>query len=137
MGICGRETSYPNGFSESTLKVVIDTNILVDYLQGREAAREELARHDRPGISLITWMEVLIGAKDEDDAQILRRFLMRFPTLPIDGEVAELAVELRRTHRIRLPDAIIWATARSANRLLVTRNTRDFLATDPGVRVPY
>ncbi len=137
MGICGRETSYPNGSSESALKVIIDTNILVDYLQGREAAREELARYDRPGISLITWMEVLIGAKDEDDAQILRRFLMRFPTLPIDSEVAELAVELRRTHRIRLPDAIIWATARSANRLLVTRNTRDFPATDPGVRVPY
>lgn len=119
------------------MKVVIDTNILVDYLQGREAAREELAQYDSPGISLITWMEVLIGAKDEDDVQILRRFLMRFPTLPIDSAVAELAVELRRTHRIRLPDAIIWATARSANRLLITRNTRDFPATDPGVRVPY
>lgn len=119
------------------MKAVIDTNILVDYLQGREAAREELARYDRPGISLITWMEVLIGAKDEDDVQILRRFLMRFQTLPIENDVAELAVELRRTHRIRLPDAIIWATARSANRLLITRNTRDFPATDPGVRVPY
>ncbi|MGH8615995.1 MAG: type II toxin-antitoxin system VapC family toxin [Gammaproteobacteria bacterium] len=114
------------------MKVVIDTNILVDYLHRSEAAREELARYDAPGISLITWMEVLIGAKDKDDAQILRGF-----TLPIENGVAELAVELRRTHRIRLPDAIIWATARSANRLLVTRNTRDFPATDPGVRVPY
>ncbi len=37
----------------------------------------------------------------------------------------------------RLPDAIIWATAREASALLVTRNTKDFPADVPGVRVPY
>ena len=52
-------------------------------------------------------------------------------------DVTEQAVALRREHRIRLPDAIIWATARASGALLVTRNTKDFPANDPGIRVPY
>ena len=47
------------------------------------------------------------------------------------------AVELRRERRLRLPDAIIWATARCAGCLLVTRNTGDFPEDEPDVRVPY
>ena len=42
-----------------------------------------------------------------------------------------------RDHRLRLPDAIIWATARVAGAVLVTRNTKDVPAGDPAVRVPY
>jgi hypothetical protein len=38
---------------------------------------------------------------------------------------------------MKLPDAIIWASAQANAMLLVTRNTKDFPATDPGVRVPY
>jgi len=52
-------------------------------------------------------------------------------------EVAAEAVKLRRMFRLRLPDAIIWATARTQACLLVTRNTKDFPASEPGVRVPY
>ena len=47
------------------------------------------------------------------------------------------AVQLRKTKRIKLPDAIIWATAQVHQCLLVTRNTRDFDVNEPGVRVPY
>ena len=39
--------------------------------------------------------------------------------------------------RIRLPNAIIWASARRLGGILVTRNTKDFPVDDPGVRVPY
>jgi hypothetical protein len=38
---------------------------------------------------------------------------------------------------MKLPDAIIWASARCNGRLLVTRNTKDFPAGDPVVRYPY
>jgi predicted nucleic acid-binding protein len=46
-------------------------------------------------------------------------------------------ITIRRTRRIRLPDAIVWASARTESALLVTRNTKDFPEADPGVRVPY
>jgi len=43
----------------------------------------------------------------------------------------------RRERKVKLPDAIILATAELEGRLLVTRNTKDFPSDDPGVRVPY
>ena len=119
------------------MRALLDTNILIDYLGGVEAAREEIARHDGPLISAITWMEVLVGAADEGEIARLRWFLSGFGRVAIDDRVSELAVAIRREHRIRLPDAIIWASARSINGLLVTRNTRDSPAGAPGVRVPY
>ena len=119
------------------MRAVIDTNILIDYLAGVEAARDEIARHADASISAVTWMEVLVGAADELETERLRWFLSGFRRIPIDDAVAELAVGIRRTYRMRLPDAIIWASARSVGGLLVTRNTRDFPSDDPGVRVPY
>lgn len=119
------------------MRALLDTNILVDYLRGSEKARAEIERYDRPAISLVTWMEFLSGARDEGEEAELRGFLARFELLPITLQVAEEAVGLRRERAIRLPDAIIWATARTLDGLLVTRNVRDFPADDPGVRVPY
>lgn len=119
------------------MKAVLDTNILVDYLNGVKAAKGEVDKYGRPLISLITWMEVLVGAEHQEEEQLLKRFLNRFQTVPIDGAVAEQAVALRRSHKIRLPDAIIWATALNEECILVTRNTRDFPKDHPSVRVPY
>lgn len=119
------------------MKALFDTNILIDYLNGIEAARNELAFYEQPMISSITWMEVMVGASGEDEESQLRDFLNRFVVLPVNLDVSERAVELRRQYRMRLPDAIIWATALCAAALLVSRNTRDFPAEHPGVRAPY
>jgi len=119
------------------MKALFDTNILIDYLNGIEAARNELRLYDRPSISSITWMEVMVGASGETEEIKLRAFLSSFTVLPVDIEVSEKAVELRRQYRMRLPDAIIWATAFCSSSLLVSRNTKDFPADHPGVRVPY
>jgi predicted nucleic acid-binding protein len=118
------------------VKALFDTNILVDFLQGRPEAKRELALYDDPAISVICWIEVMVGATAET-AVGTQAFLSQFEVVGVDDAVAELAVELRRRHRIKLPDAIIWASARRHGCLLVTRNTRDFPADDPGVRTPY
>jgi hypothetical protein len=118
------------------VKAVLDTNILIDYLNGVDAARREIALYERPMISPITWMEVMVGA-NEGKEQPLRSFLDRFVQVPIDAAVAEAAVEFRRRHRIRLPDAIVWATARTCDALLITRNTKDFPPSNPSIRIPY
>jgi hypothetical protein len=52
-------------------------------------------------------------------------------------EVAERAIAIRRANKIKLPDAIIQATAEVEGRVLITRNTRDFPAGVAGIRVPY
>jgi predicted nucleic acid-binding protein len=81
-------------------------------------------------------MEVMVGASDELEAPT-RAFLNAFDVVPIADDVAERAVTLRRKHNIRLPDAVVWASADVHSMLLVTRNTKDFGAEAPGIRVPY
>ncbi len=118
------------------LNALFDNNILVDYLNGISAAKAEVDLYDDKAISIITWMEMQIGT-DEADQMSVDRFLSKFTLLTLDAKVSAKAVALRRKRRIKLPDAIIWATALAESRLLVTRNVKDFPAILPGVRVPY
>ena len=118
------------------MKALFDTNILIDFLNGIPAAREELNRYQEKSISIVAWMEVMAGAPPSaDDAT--RTFLDGFEIVELDGAVAERAVILRKTHRLKLPDAIVWASAQVRSMLLVTRDTKGFPADDPGVRLPY
>lgn len=116
---------------------LFDTNILIDYLNGIEAAATELDSFPDKAISLITWMEVMVGASTDAEKHIIMAFLAQFEMLPIDNPVSSLAVEIRQQLKIKLPDAIILATARVHRRLLVTRSTKDFGPDSPGIRVPY
>jgi len=115
---------------------VFDTNIVIDALNGIAKADDEYSRYERVLISRVTWMEVLIGAEGDDTE--LRDFMeTHFEIIPLDLVVAETAVQLRREHRLRLPDAIIWATARVNDAVLVTRNTKDFNPDWEGIHLPY
>jgi predicted nucleic acid-binding protein len=118
------------------VRALFDTNVLIDHLRGVPAARDELARYEDKAISVITRREVLVGARSAK-AQATRRWLDGFVLIGVDGRVAERAVALRQAHRIKLPDAIVWASAQVHAMLLVTRDARDFPGNDPGIRIPY
>lgn len=118
-------------------QAVFDTNILIDYLVGREEAQLEFERYTRRAVSLVTWMELQVGARDEEEGDVIDLFLREFRVVDVTREVARRAVAIRRRTRLRLPDAIIWATAETESALLITRNSKDFPTNDPGVRVPY
>lgn len=119
------------------MKALFDTNILIDYLNGVDAARLELEKHRHRLISAVTWMEVLAGAHDDAEEDVVEMFLRDFRLVEVTRAVARRAVHVRRTHGIRLPDAIILASAQAESALLVTRNTKDFRPDNPDVRVPY
>lgn len=118
------------------MKALFDTNILIDYLNGIEAAKNEINRYPSIAISAVTWIEVMVGAKPDEESSV-RQFLSRFEHVPLNAGIAERAVTIRRATRIRLPDAIIRASAEAEHALLVSRNTKDFPASEPWVRVPY
>jgi predicted nucleic acid-binding protein len=118
------------------VRALLDTNILIDHLNGYPQARAELQRHTRPAISIMTWMEVMIGAKPAAESCVTA-FLATFEVIPLDDDIAARAVALRKIHRMRLPDAVIWASAQARDMLLVTRNTKDFPPDDPSIRAPY
>ena len=118
------------------MKALFDSNILIDYLNGIAAAKNEFRHYESRAISVVTWMEVMVGGKLDDD-EITRKFLASFEVIAVTESVAERAVKLRREQRMKLPDAIILASAFEHGLLLVTRNSKDFDARLPSVRIPY
>ena len=120
----------------AALPALFDTCILIDYLRGVAQARAECERLGDRAISIITWMEVLAGATEANESET-REFLLNYQVLPVTQEIAEGAVGIRRSRKLKLPDAIIQATAEADGRVLVTRNTRDFPEGTAGVRIPY
>jgi len=119
------------------MRAIIDSDVLIDYLQGLDKAKKELERYSKREISIISWMEILAGADTPEDEKACREFLLGFTIHQLSVEIASEAVKIRKAFRVRLPDAIVWATARSEGCLLVTRNSRDFPPSEPGVRIPY
>ena len=127
------------GRSESrlSLKALFDTNILIDYLKGVDAAQAELVRYRERLISIVTWMEVQAGVRNAEEGDVIEMFLRDFRVVEVTRAIARDAVEIRQASRMRLPDALIWASARHESALLITRNTKDFPADEPGIRIPY
>lgn len=73
------------------MNAVFDTNIVIDALNGVDAADREYNRYTRVLISRITWMEVLVGEKD-DDSQVRDFLETHFEIIALDIAVAERAV---------------------------------------------
>ena len=113
-----------------------DTNILIDWLRRRPEARAELQRYRTHRISRIVWTEVLAGERLEEREPV-RQALSHFETVELDARIALAAADIRYRTRMKLLDAYILATAQVNGAILITRNTRDFPAAMPGIRVPY
>lgn len=127
------------GFTGAWLvvKALFDTNILIDYLKGVEPAQVELDRYRQRLISIVTWAEVQAGVRSAEEGDVIEMFLRDFRVVEVTRAIARDAADIRQATRIRLPDALIWASARHESALLVTRNTKDFPEDEPGIRVPY
>lgn len=121
--------------------VLVDTDILVDVCRGETTAVEYLATaeaHGTVGISAVTRMELLIGCRDKTELRATERFLNRFATLPLNEAISQRAVKLvadyHLSHSMRIPDALIAATALTAALPLATKNQKHFKFI-PGLKV--
>ncbi len=100
-------------------------------------AQAEVLACDELLISRVTWIEALIGLSPQEHF-VVRQLLNSFSVMELNEQVAVQAVLIRQQYRrMKLPDAIIYATAQVRGLVLVTRNTRDFSEEMPGVRIPY
>ena len=118
-------------------EAVFDTNILIDALRDITGAQRELSRYSRRYISRMSWIEVMVGSLP-DDAVRAEGYLSHFRVIELSEDIARHAAMLRaQRRRLKAMDAIILASAQATGRILVTRNTKDFPETLPGVRIPY
>lgn len=108
--------------------LLLDTDVFVDHLRG---GRPIKVGDHRVHYSVITRAELFAGNSASDVVSVL---LAPFREIPVDRKIAERAGRIRREVGVRLPDALIAATALEHSLGLVTRNRSDFV-TIRGVRV--
>ena len=107
-------------------EVVLDSVILIDHFNSLAQATSYLQEvGESASITAITRAEVLTGF-DTVNLPLAKALLDRYRLLAIDGAVADLAAQLRREYRWKLPDALQAAAARQHGLRLATRNTKDF-----------
>ena len=75
--------------------------------------------------------------RDSKDEEFIREILEVFSVLFIDQKIADIAIEIRKKQRIKLPDAIIAATAKVLDLCLVTRNIDDFKKVEIQIANPF
>lgn len=102
-------------------RILLDSDVLVDHLRGH---RRIAVGNDELHVSAITRAELFAGRDGEE--RRIRRLLEPMVNLPVDVAIAERAGRLRRGSNVRLPDALIAATALEHRLALVTRNVRHF-----------
>ena len=94
---------------------LLDSNIII-YLSKREVPLSFLDQFNKHYISVITYMEVLgYKFRNYKEEKFIREMLEVFRILFIDQKIADIAIEIRRKRRIKRPDSIIAATAKTLN----------------------
>ncbi len=79
---------------------------------------------------------MLAAEPGESRARIIQ-LLAAFQVVEVDARIATAAAELCSRSAMALPQALILASAQVHGAILITRNTKDFPANMPGIRVPY
>ncbi|MCS6283953.1 MAG: type II toxin-antitoxin system VapC family toxin [Nitrospira sp.] len=112
-------------------KIVLDTDVLIDVLRGREAARsflEDAADRFVPCCSVISVAEIHAGMRPEEEAGT-RTLLDGLVIIPVTQEIAEAAgcfKQRSRSRRLELADCLIAATAFVEGATLATGNVKDY-----------
>ena len=107
---------------------LIDTNSVIDYLDNKLPAKaNELIEGNASRISVITRIELLSwpGAT-YSQTKILLNFIDESEVFHLEEQVILKTIEIRKKYKVKLPDAIIAATALINHFSLVTRNKNDF-----------
>ncbi|QKJ31270.1 type II toxin-antitoxin system VapC family toxin [Mucilaginibacter mali] len=105
--------------------MIFDTNVLI-YLSKSELNLEYIL-NEKAAISVITKIESLgYPFKDPNEHGFLLDICNALPVVPLSDAIAEETIKIRSKHKIKLPDAIIYATAVVSGLPLLTNNINDF-----------
>lgn len=107
---------------------VFDTNVLIRFSQRDPIAQDALLSYQYRYISIVTYVEFLIGVALPQDEQSRQFMTDLFDIVETDREIFEMALTLRRAHKrkLKLPDALIYGTAKHLDMPLITFDKHDF-----------
>ncbi len=112
------------------IQYLIDTNAIVDYL-GLKLPNSGMVfmnsiMDNEPSASVITKIEVLGYSTTAEYSRLLAEFIDDINIIELTSEVVSKTILIRRTNKIKLPDAIIAATAVVRGSVIISRNVKDF-----------
>lgn len=114
------------------IKYIWDTNTVIYYLQQQfspsaEKFMDDLLKEARPVISAITEIELLCWkSATVKDLEVLQNFIGDAVVIELEQPIKYKTADIRKKHKIKLPDAIIAATSIVYDLTLVSRNISDF-----------
>lgn len=114
--------------------IVVDTDVLIDFLAGRDPAADSVARGLEQGslaTTAVNRFELLCGARGPRQEKHIRQLLEALPTLPLDRAAADRAAQVRRKleqrrESIGMGDSLIAGIVLTHGGILLTRNSRHF-----------
>lgn len=105
--------------------MLLDSNTIIYLSKGMLDIDTVLLENENYSISVITYIEVL-GYKfnSNQEEKIVKNLLSLFDIIYIDESITEMVIEIRKANKIKLPDAIICATAIRNNSILLSNDIR-------------
>lgn len=112
--------------------MIFDTDVMIWYLKGHAKAAREIKNADVLAISVVTYMELLQGARDKREQKMIRETLssVNFEMLPITKNISHRASiymeEFALSTALCPMDAFIAATSIEHAHTLTTANRKHF-----------
>ena len=114
--------------------IVADTDVLIDFLAGRDPGAARVAIELDRGLlrtTAVTRFELLAGARNKSEESMIQELLVGVPTLGLDAQAADQAAEIQRVlqrtgESIGMADSLIAGIVLTHGATLLTRNRRHF-----------
>ena len=112
--------------------VVLDSNIIIEILKGNEKIIESIEKvgFESVCITYITVMEVIYGARNKREKELIEKFLKGFNILYSNEDIDKLSIryvnDFGLSHNAKLPDVIIASICTYHDVELMTLNIKDF-----------
>ncbi|MEL6943154.1 MAG: type II toxin-antitoxin system VapC family toxin [Bacteroidota bacterium] len=122
----------------SGIKALLDTNTIIFASQKKIDAEKLLERYDHFYVSIISYMEAYgYNFEDEEEKELIDALFNNLELVEINKEIAEQVIVYRKNKvkKIKLPDAILLATAKYLSADLITDDWDDFKGIDETVNV--
>ena len=123
-------------------RILLDSDIIIDHLRGFKYL-EDLTSNSSRNTSLISAVSIaeIYSILYFNEIERIEKLISTFKVVDIDSVIAKLAGKYRmifyKSHNLLIPDALIAASAKISNTILVTKNIKHFPMTDIDIIKPY
>ncbi len=108
-------------------KALLDSNVIIDASKGNISLKSIVDKYESLYTSIICYTEIMgYNFKNEQEKSAIEKILQIIPIINLDKEIADTAIKFRKKTKIKLPDALIIATADKISADLITSNISDF-----------